>query len=462
MDSGWTVKRIFEEICRVEEEYRLFEKKIDGIYIWKLIRYYVFLELTKKHKIIDNPHPTQKEYSNRYIWLMKHFINGTINGPLTGKGGYDTILFTHPRKVTTDDGRLIDIYSDHIEERWKKEGRNYLVIEKPYHGNFMHQASKTVRHNETLSLFTLKNYLKPKKNVVFSVNKLKHIANIPIENIEVLSNEHISRIIHGFKREYHYSIKLLSRHKPKSIYMVDAPFRNPLIAAATDLEIETIEIQHGEISPFNLAYNYPGHKKIPYFPSHMILWGKFWYNPSRMPIEEKNIIYGGYPFLDREIEKYSHIKRGGSRILFLSQGKIGKSLSKIALEFANKYKEYKVIYRLHPSEVEQWKTLYPNLYSYSMKNDNITIETKDNNPLHKSFAQSKVVVGVNSTALIESLAANCKLILIDLPGVEYFQSLVDKKLVKKVNNSEQLAKVIKEEGKQKNIDRNYFFKETGE
>ncbi len=92
-----------------------------------------------------------------------------------------------------------------------------------------------------------------------------------------------------------------------------------------------------------------------------------------------------------------------------------------------------------------------------MENNNFLVETGAVNPLYKSFAESKFVVGVNSTALIESLAANCKLILVDLPGIEYFQSLIDKKLVKKVKNSEQLTKVTKEDDKLTSIDSDYFF-----
>lgn len=457
MNGEWTVKKLFEEICRVEIEYKLFEREIDGVYVWKLIRFYLFTELSMKLNLLQDPHPNEKQNSNRHIGLLKHFINGTFNGPLTYSSGAEFILFPHPRKARTEDSRLIDKYSNYLEERWTKEGTAYLAIEKQYNGVFLREASRMVRHNETLNLFTLRNYFKPKKDIDFSIDGLDSIANIPIEAIEVLSRENISSAIHGFKREYHYYHKVLTKHTPKKIYMVVAYFRHALVAAANDLGIETIEIQHGELSPFTIGYSYPKNIKIPYFPKKLILWGEFWYNNSQIPIDEKNISYDGFPFLDEEINKYSDIARDESRVLFISQGKIGKSLVDIALEFAAKTKEYRVIYRLHPSEAGDWKALYPKLYSFSMENENIVVETGASNPLHKSFAESKFVVGVNSTALIESLAANCKLILIDLPGVEYFQSIIDKKLVKMVDNSEQLTKVIRENDQLISIDSDYFF-----
>ncbi len=459
MNNDWTIKKLFEEILRIESEHKLFEREIGGIYVWKLLRYNVFIELSQTLNLLEDPHPIPKQHNNRYIELIKHFLNGTFNGPLTGENDTEVILFTHPRKVNIGDSKLIDIYSYYLEDKWKEEGTNYLVIEKPYNGVFMRKASKMVRHNETLSLFTLWNYFKPKKDIDFSIKELDSIASIPIENIKALSKTNISRAIHAFKREYHYYIKVLTKHKPKKIYMVVADFRHALISAADDLGIETIEIQHGQISPFSLGFIYPHHSIIPYFPKKLILWGKFWYDNSQMPVDEKNISYGGFPFLDEAIKEYANVMRDESRVLFISQGTTGKLLVNIALEFAFQNKEYKVIYRLHPSEAAQWKILYPKLYSCSMENNNIIVETGVSNPLYKSFAESKFVVGVNSTALIESLTLNCKLILVDLPGVEYFQKLVDKQLVQKVKNAKQLSKLLKEDNKDTIIDRDYFFKE---
>ncbi len=459
MNDQWTVKKLFEEITRVETEYKLFEKQIDGVYVWKLIRFYLFAELSKKLNLREALNPNQGQTTNRYMWLLKHFINGTFNGPLTGKNDSEILLFSHPRKVVTEDDKLTDIYSEYLEDKWKEEGTNYLVIEKPYNGVFLRKASPLLRHNETLSLFTLGNYFRPKKDMNLSIHGLDTIGGIPIETIEALSKENISRAIHTFKREYHYYTKVLTKHKPKKIYMVVAYFRHALVAAADDLGIETIEIQHGEISPFNIGYNYPGHKKIPYFPSRLILWGEFWYNPSRIPLNAENITYDGFPYLDKEIKTYKDITQDKSRVLFISQRKIGKLLVDVAVEFAETHREYKVVYRLHPSEVEDWESLYPKLYASSIETGNITVETGKMNPLHKSLAMSKFVVGVNSTALIESLTLNCKLILVDLPGVEYFQGLIDQKLVKKVENAETLAKILKDDTEDIIIDRNYFFKE---
>ena len=457
MNNEWTIKKLFEEICRIEVEHKLFEKKINGVYFWKLIRFYLFLELSKKLNLYQEAHPPQKQTENRYIRVLKRLINATFNGPMVDRNNLDMLLFPHERKMNIG-FKLIDIYTYHLEDKWNKDENNYLVIEKPYNGIFIRKASKTVRYDQPLTLFSSPKYLKSKvaTNIEFSMNELDNVATIPIEEIETLSREYIFNMVNKFKHEYDYYTKILIKHSPKKLYVVVAYLKDSLISAANDLGIETIEMQHGTITSFHMGYSYPVNIEIPYFPKKLDLWGKFWYDISQLPIDEKNITYNGFPFLHQEIEKYLKITRDTERILFISQGTIGKPLAALALEFANKNKKFKVIYRLHPSEVGSWKDLYPELYSFSKKKNNISIETSADNPLYKSFAESNVVVGVYSTALIESLAAKCKLILIDLPGVEFFQDLIDKKLVKKVKNSNQLLSVI-EDANKVIINSNYFF-----
>jgi len=462
MNNNWTIKKLFEEICRIEVEHKLFEKEIDGVYFWKLIRFSLFMELSQKLELYGEAHPLPEQTENRYIRVLKRLINGTFNSPMIGDQDIEIMLYPHERKVNID-SNLIDIYSYHLEDKWRQNGIKFLVIDRPYNGKFMRKSSKIVRYDEPLNFFSLWSYFKPKKDIYIDhLNEIETIANIPIDKIKTLSKEHISRVVNNFKHEYYYYNKIFSKYSPKKLYIVNAYGKNSLIAAANDLEIETIEIQHGTITSFHIGYSYPPKVTIPYFPKRLSLWGKFWYDISQLPIDEKNISYNGFPFLNKEVEKYSDIERDALRVLFISQGTIGKSLVNIALEFASKNKEFKVVYRLHPSEVEKWRSLYPKLYSFSMNNSNMVVETGIVTPLYKSFAESKFVVGVYSTALIESLVANCELILVDLPGVEYFQDLIDKELVKKVKNAEQLGNIIRKDDEHMMIDSHYFFSKCRE
>ena len=54
-------------------------------------------------------------------------------------------------------------------------------------------------------------------------------------------------------------------------------------------------------------------------------------------------------------------------------------------------------------------------------------------------------IGAFSTAIYEGLAFNCKTFIIDVPGVEYLDDLIDKNIVKKVKSSEELINYLKED-----------------
>ena len=164
-------------------------------------------------------------------------------------------------------------------------------------------------------------------------------------------------------------------------------------------------------------------------------------------------------------EKKDNEQINPKQILFISQGVIGKYLSKLAYEIAenieNKEDEenYNFIYKLHPGEYGTWKENYDYLTKASNEFDNFTVIDKSEPPLYELFAKSDYQVGAFSTAIYEGLAFNCKTFIIDVPGVEYLDDLIDKNIVKKVKNSEELINYINNENLSiQEYDKDYFFK----
>ena len=157
------------------------------------------------------------------------------------------------------------------------------------------------------------------------------------------------------------------------------------------------------------------------------------------------------------------------QILFISQGVIGKYLSELAYETAsniNDSQNFKLIYKLHPGEYGTWKENYDYLTKAVDKFDNITVIVKNQLPLYELFAKSYYQIGAFSTAIYEGLAFNCKTFIINVPGVEYLDDLIDKNIVKKVKNSKELIDYLKEDEKNeiifKEYDKDYFFKNFDE
>lgn len=160
------------------------------------------------------------------------------------------------------------------------------------------------------------------------------------------------------------------------------------------------------------------------------------------------------------------------QILFISQGVIGKYLSKLAYETAlsinentdnNNAQKYNFIYKLHPGEYGTWKENYDYLIKAVNEFDNFTVIDKSEPPLYELFAESHYQIGAFSTAIYEGLAFNCKTFIIDVPGVEYLDDLIDKDIVKKVKSSEELINYINNENISiQEYDKDYFFKNFDE
>jgi len=81
----------------------------------------------------------------------------------------------------------------------------------------------------------------------------------------------------------------------------------------------------------------------------------------------------------------------------------------------------------------------------------------DSEPLYKLLAQSKVLVGVYSSAIYEGLGLGIRTYLFNLPGIEHMEELIESQLVSVVSSVDDLVKKIQKT----NVDTTkaeYFFK----
>ncbi|MCQ2738010.1 MAG: sialyltransferase, partial [archaeon] len=208
------------------------------------------------------------------------------------------------------------------------------------------------------------------------------------------------------------------------------------------------------------------------------------------PIESENLITMGFPYFEENSKEYQYMMPSSDKtqVLFISQGVIGKYLSKFAYDLSlslldesllivdegekgknNKSKGYEIIYKLHPGEYETWRENYPHLLETKnlCENTNVSFKIIDDNitPLYELFAKSEYQIGAFSTAIYEGLSFDCKTFVINVPGIEYLDDLIDKQIVTKVNNIEPVLeelKLNKSNNKNSNIfrkiDKDYFFK----
>ena len=126
-------------------------------------------------------------------------------------------------------------------------------------------------------------------------------------------------------------------------------------------------------------------------------------------------------------------------ILFISQGTIGKELSKFATDLRGmlEVEKYEIIYKLHPGEYDRWKAEYPWLI-----NKGILVVDQNIHDMHYYFSQADIQVGIYSTALYEGLAYHLRTYVLPLYGHHYLEELVELGIVKIIRYPNELLECI--------------------
>jgi hypothetical protein len=237
--------------------------------------------------------------------------------------------------------------------------------------------------------------------------------------------------IKHFRFSFRYYSRLLARRRPRRIFVVVSYsyYKRALIAAAKARGIETIELQHGTLSPYHLGYSFPGRdRELDYFPA-----GDYWNTACEFPLPADRIKTWGFPHFVRQRARYGSLERSGGQLLFISQGVIGKRLAHFALDCARRLPDRRLVYKLHPGEQDRWRSDYPELVEASRLR-NVEVVDDNTRNLHAYFAESQHVVGVFSTAIYEGLAFGCRTFVVDLPGIEYMSDLIARGIVTKVES----------------------------
>ena len=496
----FTVKEICQKIWDLEYKYELNHKEIQDCYPWQLIRMYLYYEITRKTNVFESAQQSSLSLFDKINSFLPFLKNSILSNPLSGNENVDVLIFDHPRKVIFEE-EYQDIYSYFLKETLNQYGKSFETIESPYlNQHFRNKKNikeNNVKFNDRILLGSFIHKTRNRGKSPFTEEE-RQLINSVQEEIETAFKIEIDlfRILEdhilNFQYDYKKYIELLQRKNPKVVFLVVAYENKALVAACKKMNIEIIELQHGTISPYHLGYSYPENtrkldgeiKEIEYFPDKILSFGDYWKNACPFPIDSENIISMGFPYFEENSKTYMKIaedknseeennqKTEDKQILFISQGVIGKYLSELAYETAlninentnnNNAQKYNFIYKLHPGEYGTWKENYDYLTKAVNEFNNFTVIDKSEPPLYELFAKSHYQIGAFSTAIYEGLAFNCKTFIIDVPGVEYLDDLIDRDIVKKVKSSEELINYINNENISiQEYDKDYFFKNFDE
>lgn len=452
-----SIKEIVEKIFEMEEELDLFSKRIDGVPFWELIRFEVVSQIAQQKGIYGQAH-TKLEIDREYYgqYLLNGIKNCLIKNPFFSPQS-DILFLGHSRRKFMEDGRWWDVYSDplidHLVDTFQ------CLLEKPYLNAHLSPA-KTPRMRYLDLALLIGAVMRKLKLVRFSLTKHDETLLTMIEReikkrleASIELKIMVAKKIRGRKSLLPLYSILLKKIRPKIAVVVCSYGLEVFIEACKIRGVPVVELQHGTISRYHTGYSFPSPEGTKMnFPDYFFAFGDYWKDLVEFPIEKNKIVSVGYPFFEMETAKYKNEPKK-DQILFISQGTIGARLSKFAVDLkARNDFRWEIVYKMHPGESARWKKEYPWLIGSGIK-----VVDDDSIPLYKLMAQSKALVGVYSTVVYEGLGLGLPTFLLDLPGLEYMDELVESQAVTVISSPEELVvKIVNTENKAVSSDS--FFK----
>lgn len=457
------------EICDVffylEEKYNLNFREIQGCYPWQLARMFLYYEIARRTNTFGAPQQQSLSVFDKIKSFPTFLKNSLLHNPLSGNDKKEILIFDHPRKVIFD-GEYRDIYSYFLPD-FLSGSCSFEIMEAPYLNKHFTNNGNHVKYTDRIQLgsYAYKKF----HRIEFSGEEKELISNIENElerafDLRIDLYRIFTQHILNFKYDYKKYLELFKKREAKMIFVVVAYENQAVVAAAKDLGIEVIELQHGTISDYHLGYSYPLKTRldgeIRYFPNKILTFGDYWINEENCPISKEDIIPIGFPYFEVQSKDYIDVQADEHQILFISQGVVGKYLSELAYRLADSLRDFKIIYKLHPGEYETWRQSYPELVSANQLGNFEVIDNSDI-PLYGLFAKSNYQVGAFSTAIYEGLMFNCKTFILDVPGAEYVDDLIEGGYVFKIRDVRDLIDNL-DKFEPADYDKDFFFKDFDE
>lgn len=416
-----------DSFLEIEKELNLFDMKINGCDLWSYCRAYVFVVLNgmvgmASGNLVAQP-PTQGLRARalaalRALHKASHKLADVVYAALSFRRlrKADICLINSPRKKWVENSYWC-IYTDDLAASLPSS----LVIDLPFEPRLLRPVPNPGNH-----LF-LHAWLLPAKIAIrlLAIFQRRKYASCEQKVREVLAPVFLQleeayaqtfdwswcvkettrwALLYPFLyRLYH---RLLRRIEPKVLVTTchQSLYYRLAMEVAKDLGISTIELQHGIIDPVDIGYNYPPGTGIKQFADNLFVFSDFWKHSARFPIAPEHILPVGYPYCERRVrETLASQQKTDSipTIVFLSQLKFSGHMWEIAvaLERALSEKEIRILYKLHPTEFDQWRDLYPQLVDTK-----IEVVDRCDIDVYDCFAQADIQIGTTSTAIYEGLA----------------------------------------------------------
>lgn len=428
---------VMHRLMQIESDLCLFDDRIADAPYWEYVRLQVHYELYKRLGLLQIQTSRPRLSFGQRAHLAGSLVAHAAKSSLRALGTRSIVFFGYRRRSLQSDGSWHDLHFDPLVEElpWsyvyirrrdhRRQWSHYAPI--PTQNTFDHDAFDL----RVEGLQRLKRFRPTSAEVAQCAaiqTTLRHAFGVDVDVMGLVGAAVARRreLITNYRRLY-------ERTRPKLVVVL-APNIQELAAveAARSLGIRTAELQHGMFSVGDPSYAFPAKAgRVRCFADDLLLYGDYWRDLAQdIPAgTTKHII--GFQHYERCAANAHRNRRPG--LVVISQAPIGHALSRFVVELARRrVVAGPIVYRLHPDETN-WRTRYPWLIDADVQVDDGT------KPLYESLAESTMQLGVFSFALFEGLALGLRTYVLDLPGSEAMQAVIDRRWAKLVRAPDELA-----------------------
>jgi hypothetical protein len=366
-----------------EQKNDLFQLEEDGLYIWDILRFHVYVDYLWNAK---TDRPVRKVSGWLLIQSLRRIVYLFF---FLFRRSRPNLFFVHSRDRRPD-GRFYDKNSidflqrlageSHILETCEASGMKYA-----YAPALLSPAS--LLNRLYFRFYRHKDYsvLLEKMNTAFGLR---------------WNNRRINRQISYFKSERLFYNWLFRAKKTKRLY---ATCNHPkaIFYAARENGVETIELQHGIIDRGHIAYHYPSEVKSgdrAYCPDILLTFSGFWCRDIHYPT--KKIIPVGNTIL-ADVEVTGKAIDPDSRVIgFISADVFGLTLTELAIEYARLNPSHHLLFKLHPNQYDQAREYVQKFADHP----GIRVITNEQ-PTEKVILSCDAIVLIQSTIAYQALQA---------------------------------------------------------
>lgn len=393
-------------ISELDNDPAISEVEFEGFLVWQSIRYLILQHCIDISSGLDSIAPVTKPPK---FTLMKSLVYALLKNPFFGPKRPVLAFHTVTSDIQNDNGyyfnRIVDYFLEEDPAIWKIEEPKGFTHPTPMQYPSYSKLSLDVL---TEGLYRLTLLFKKRqanlartisRQLIRRITSKQSMTGILLDNDRLESQ--IAKSILKFKPNYYIYRQLYKVKQITKIIVEDGHYggdKASIIKAAKDMGIVVFEPQHGFLNEKHPAYNYGSHivgnkRYGSYVPDQLLSYGDFWAKLVNVP---NNVYVLGNPHLEKSISNIQvHADR--NKILVLGSGVTVKETNDLLAELL-KYKttDTVVSYRPHPIE----SASLTNRYGKQIDAGVII----DSEPLYKSLAEAKIVIGELTTALFEATA----------------------------------------------------------